>query len=277
MSSKPLTAHDPIAVFDSGVGGLTVVHQLHSLLPHEQIIYFGDSLRAPYGGRSTEVIKEFSCEITRFLLTHSPKIIVIACNTVSAVALDSVQKVAGDIPVIGVVAPGCEGAIQQGVKRVGVIGTRATIEASAYQRGIAQRKSSLEVFEKACPLLAPLVEEGFAQSEVAVEVLQVYLKDLLATGIDSLVLGCTHYPLLLEALSKVVGDDITIIDSAYWTALEIRKELESRSLCADRKDKDDIYYTSDLTDQFTSLATTFLQERIGTFKSVTHNPMTIQE
>ncbi len=265
----------PIGVFDSGLGGLTVVYELRELLPQEEIIYLGDTLRCPYGGRSIEAIKTFSHEVVQFLLNQNVKMIIVACNTVSAVALDEIIALAGDIPVVGVVQPGCKAAIHTSAgRRIGVIGTKATIKAGAYGDGIRELNDQVTVHEKACPLLVPLVEEGFAESRVTDLVLEEYLDDLIDLGIDTLVLGCTHYPLLEKEIQGVVGGKIQVIDSAWWTAREAKVILTSEDLLATDRQSEDSFYATDMTDEFSKLASAFLRGNMDTVVEIDlHNEL----
>ena len=249
----------PIAVFDSGVGGLTVLSELSKILPDEQIIYFGDTLRCPYGDRSVETIRKFSIEITKFLLTRNVKMIIAACNTVSAVALDCVKESAGDIAVIGVVEAGCRAAVHSSAaNKIGVIGTRATIGAGAYGKGIRAINPEITVYEKACPLLVHLVEEGEYDSRIADLVLEKYLFELLDLGIDSIVLGCTHYPMLYNAVSRCVGRNVTVINGAKFTAEEAKTILDRECLLTDKRVGEDMLFATDITPQFERLASVFL-------------------
>jgi len=250
----------PIGVFDSGLGGLTVVHELREALPEEQLIYLGDTLRCPYGGRSIEAIRTFSREITTFLMKQNVKMVVVACNTVSAVALADVMEVAGDIPVLGVVGPGCRAALHTSAdRRIGVIGTKATIRAGAYGNGIRALDERVTVYEKACPLLVPLVEEGFIDSKVTELLLEEYLDELIDYGVDTLVLGCTHYPLLAKPIHRVLGGRIEVIDSAWWTARETKQILMDRNELAISRGGHDRFYATDMTDEFTKQASIFLR------------------
>lgn len=250
----------PIGVFDSGLGGLTVVHEIREFLPNEQIIYLGDTLRCPYGGRSIEAIKTFSREITSFLLKQNVKMIIVACNTVSAVALDDIIELAGSIPVLGVVGPGCRAAIHTSVdRRIGVIGTKATIRAGAYGKGIRELDPSVTVFEKPCPLLVPLVEEGFVNTKVTELVLAEYLTEFIDFGVDTLVLGCTHYPLLSKEIQKVLGGRIEVIDSAWWAARESKQILSDRNELSFERTGHDHFYATDMTEEFTRQASIFLR------------------
>jgi glutamate racemase len=254
-----MSGKQAIAVFDSGVGGLTVFAELSKILPNETIVYLGDTLRCPYGDRSVETIKKFSVEITNFLLTRDVKMIIAACNTVSSVALDCVKETAGEIPVIGVVEAGCRAAVQSSqAKRIGVIGTRATIGAGAYGKGIRAINPEIVVYEKACPLLVHLVEEGEVDSRITDVALQKYLYDLLDFGIDSLVLGCTHYPLLYNAVLRCVGDGVSVINGAKFVAEEAKKILAKNELLTDKKIGEDVIFATDITPQFERLAAAFL-------------------
>ena len=258
-----------IAVFDSGLGGLTVVHELKELLPKETIIYLGDTLRCPYGSRSVEAIRTFTKEITTFLLTKKIKIIVVACNTVSSVALDVVKSVAGEIPVLGVVEPGCRAAVSHSAdKKVGVIGTRATISAGAYGNGIRAIDSEITVYEKACPLLVPLVEEGFTQPPVVDIILEEYLDELIDYGIDSLVLGCTHYPLLSKSIHRVLGGRIKVLDSAWWSAKEVKCILSQKELLLSERVSKDYFYATDMTPQFQKIASNFLRGDVAGIEEI---------
>jgi glutamate racemase len=249
----------PIAVFDSGVGGLTVFAELSKNLPEEQIIYLGDTLRCPYGNKSVETIKSISREITAFLLSQNVKMIIAACNTVSSVALDSVFELAGEIPVLGVVEPGCRAAVKSSLtKKVAVIGTRATIAASAYKKGIRKINPEILVYEKACPLLVHLVEEGETDSAVTDAVLKKYLGELLDKEIDTLVLGCTHYPLLQDAVIRCVGNEVKVINGARLVAQEAKELLEKNNLLSAEKIAEDVFYATDITPQFERLTEVFL-------------------
>ncbi len=266
----------PIGVFDSGLGGLTVVHELREALPNERLIYLGDTLRCPYGGRSIDAIRTFSREITTFLMKQNVKMIVVACNTVSAVALQDVIEVAGNIPVLGVVGPGCRAALHTSVdKRIGVIGTKATVRAGAYGNGIRALDERVTVYEKACPLLVPLVEEGFAENKVTELMLEEYLDELVDFGVDTLVLGCTHYPLLSKQIHRVLGGRIEVIDSAWWTAREAKQILGDRGELAVEREGNDRFYATDMTEEFTRLASIFLRGQMDSVVEIDlHNELT---
>jgi glutamate racemase len=241
----------PIGVFDSGVGGLTVVKQVMKTLPNEDIVYFGDTARLPYGSKSKEAVTRFSSQIVRFLLTKNVKAIIIACNTASSNSLDTLRK-EFSLPIFGVVVPGVEEAIRSTKnKRVGIIGTAATVRSNAYQQLICQADPEIQVFSKACPLFVSLVEEGWTENEIARLTAQQYLKELIEEGIDSLVLGCTHYPLLKRCIGETVGDAIRLVDPAKATAKQVWNYLQKNALLNEtEKPGDRVFYVSDATDKF---------------------------
>jgi glutamate racemase len=215
-----------IGIFDSGIGGLTVLKEIVAKLPDENIIYLGDTARVPYGIRSAETVTRYSFENTQFLLAQEIKMLVVACNTATAVSLDAVKK-EFPLPVIGVLEPGARAAVvATKTRKVGVIGTEATIASGAYQRAINRLAPDAEVHSLACPLFVSLAEEGWTDNDVAELVAEKYLAPLRGRGIDTLVLGCTHYPLLKAVISKAVGPEITLIDSATETAKEVAAVLE---------------------------------------------------
>ena len=222
----------PIGVFDSGVGGLTVAAALRELLPAEDIFYVGDTARVPYGGKSPATIERYGIEISGMLLAEGAKIIVVACNTASALAVPRLQDLLR-VPVIGVIEPGASAAVAATKsKHVGVIGTRATVQSKAYERAIHAIDPSIKVRAQACPLLVPLIEEGWLEDAVTDQVIQRYLNPMVRSGIDTLVLGCTHYPLLSTALASYVGSGITLVDSARNCAANVRALLQKLSLAA---------------------------------------------
>ncbi len=222
----------PIGVFDSGVGGLTVAGQIRRLLPGEDLIYLGDTARVPYGTKSPETVVRFACEDARFLVGQGVKAVVVACNTASAWALAALEA-RFSVPVFGVIQPGALQALEKTRNlRIGVIGTNATIRSKAYERAILERNPEARVFTRSCPLLVPMVEEGWLNHAVTLEVLRIYLAPLLSRRVDTLVLGCTHYPLLKRALRKVVGQEVSLIDSAGSCAMFVREQLAARSLLA---------------------------------------------
>lgn len=215
-----------IGIFDSGIGGLTVLKELAAALPLENTIYLGDTARVPYGIRSAETVTRYSFENTQFLLSQEIKMLVVACNTASAVSLDAVKK-EFPLPVIGVLEPGARAAAAATrTRKVGIIGTEATIGSGAYEKALGKLDPAIQVFSKACPLFVPLAEEGWTENDVAVLVAERYLAFFRTSGIDTLVLGCTHYPLLKKVIGKAVGPGIALIDSATETAKEVASVLD---------------------------------------------------
>jgi glutamate racemase len=215
----------PIGVFDSGIGGLTVLQELLAILPSEDFIYLGDTARLPYGTKSNEVITRYSRENTEFLLAKGIKLLVVACNTSSAVALGEITRDTM-VPVVGVIEPGARAAVKASRSgKIGVIGTEATIASGAYTRAIQALKPGLEIYTRACPLLVPLVEEGWTDNEIAERTVAHYLESLKASGIDTLLLGCTHYPLMRRLFERVLGPRVRIVDSATATAGAVRERL----------------------------------------------------
>ncbi|MBI4395508.1 MAG: glutamate racemase [Elusimicrobia bacterium] len=252
------SSHSPIGVFDSGVGGLTVLRALASLLPKERFIYVGDTARVPYGTKSPESVRRFSLEIARYLKKRHVKAVVVACNTVSAVALPDLRKFL-PVPVLGVIEPGARAALAATrTGRVGIIGTLATIRSGAYEEAVHRLDSSLKVFCEACPLFVPLVEEGWVgRNPVTLQVARLYLKPLLAKRIDTLILGCTHYPLLKSVLKKVVNQ-VELIDSAEETAKAVRSRLEQDGILAPYGRRGECeFFSSDDPVKFTELGHKF--------------------
>jgi len=220
-----LSEERPICMFDSGIGGLTVLRAIGDRLPDERIIYFGDTARLPYGTKSKDTITRFSREIVEFLMGMNPKMIVVACNTASAYSLGDLKR-AVDIPVIGVIEPGARAAVRATRNRkVGVIGTRATIQSGAYLDAVQADDPGVKVFSKDCPLFVPLIEEGWMDQQVTLDIAREYLKHLVECGVDTLILGCTHYPLLKKVIGRVMGRDVILVDSAEETALEVEHAL----------------------------------------------------
>ena len=217
-------------MFDSGVGGLTVMREIMRQIPNERIIYFGDTARVPYGSKSRETVTRYSRQILRFLQTMEVKAIVVACNTASAYALDELEKET-DIPIIGVVKPGARAAVEATCNgRVGVIATNATVDSGIYTTYIRQIGPEVEVIGKACPLFVPLVEEGLWQDPVTDEIAMRYLSELIDSGIDTLILGCTHYPLIRATIAKIMGEHVRLVNPAYETALELKALLEEKGI-----------------------------------------------
>jgi glutamate racemase len=229
------TASDrSIGVFDSGIGGLTVLRALVNAMPSEEFIYLGDTARLPYGTKSNEVIKRYSRENSEFLLAKGIKLLVVACNTSSAVALEHIAG-ATMIPVVGVIEPGARAVVRASRSgKIGVIGTEATIASGAYTRTIQRLRPDAEIYTRACPLLVPLAEEGWVNNEVAERTVAFYLESLKRSGIDTLLLGCTHYPLLLRMFERVLGRGVRVVDSALATADAVRAQLAALGLARGR-------------------------------------------
>ena len=220
----------PIGMFDSGIGGLTVLKAIIERLPNEAVVYFGDTARLPYGTKSRETVTRFSREIVDFLMTKNPKMVVVACNTASAYSLSVIRSMV-DVPVVGVIEPGAIAAIRVTRNRkVGVIGTRATVESGAYLDAIQNREPGVRVFSKACPLFVPLIEEGWTEHRVTHEIASDYLRSLVDCGVDTLILGCTHYPLLKGVIQSVVGKNVVLVDSAEETAKDVEGRLKANRL-----------------------------------------------
>ena len=253
-----------VGIFDSGIGGLTVVRQVSKLLPNEKLIYFGDTARVPYGSKSPQVVREFALQDALFLADKNIKAMIIACNTASAEALDLLQK-EFDIPIIGVIKPGA-GAAANVTKngKIGVIGTYGTIASGAYKAELLAVDSSLEVESAACPLLVPLVEEGWESKDVTKEILKEYLSPLTDKNIDTLILGCTHYPILKPLIQEVVGDEVVLIDSAEASAAELERILNEKGLSAVNEDSsvEHEYYVSDFPFKFKETAERFLGKKL---------------
>lgn len=249
----------PIGVFDSGVGGLTVAREILKQYPNESIVYFGDTARVPYGSKSKDTIIKFSRQIVRFLKAQNVKAIVVACNTASAFALDVIEKEI-DIPIIGVVKPGAKVAAQTTEnKKVGIIGTEATVRSELYTKYIKSIDGAITVFGKACPLFVPLVEEGMLNDSVTDEMARRYLEVLKEVGVDSLILGCTHYPLLRDTIGKVMGDGVRLVNPAYETARSLGFLMEEHNIKASSNHKATYdFYVSDGAQKFKNFANSIL-------------------
>ncbi|MCI6004812.1 MAG: glutamate racemase [Blautia sp.] len=251
----------PIGVFDSGVGGLTVAREIMRNLPSEKIVYFGDTARVPYGSKSRETIIRYSRQIIRFLQEQQVKAIVIACNTASAFALDAVRDEL-EIPVLGVIEPGALVAARETRnKRVGVIGTIGTVGSGIHEDFLRKLDPEITVFGKACPLFVPLVEEGWLHDPITFEVARRYLRELQEREIDTLILGCTHYPLIRSTIREVMGEGVRLVNPAYESALELKRLLTEEDLLSTGKEQEEFpyrFYVSDLADKFKSFANSIL-------------------
>lgn len=270
--NSELSKNAPIGVFDSGVGGLTVVREIMRQIPNEKIIYFGDTARVPYGSKSQETVTRFSEQIVRFLKTFQVKTIVVACNTASAYALDTLEK-DSHIPIIGVVKPGAKVAAEVTRNgRIGVIATEATIGSQIYTEYIKELNKNVTIYGKACPLLVPLVEEGLLQDPVTDEIARRYLAELIDIDIDTLILGCTHYPLIRSTVGRIVGDKVTLVNPAYETALELKEMLNSHGLLSNEAptlgSNQYRFYVSDKAEKFVRFANSIIKYGILSAKAV---------
>lgn len=257
-----MTAARPIGVFDSGVGGLTVVQALLEALPSEDVLYLGDTGRQPYGTKSADTIVRYSLENTDFLLARGVKMIVVACNSASAVALDAVRERAG-VPVVGVIEPGARAAATLSrSRRVGVVGTDATIAAGTYTRTLRTLAPDVEVYSRSCPLFVPLAEEGWTSGPVAQQVAERYLASLAQAAVDVLILGCTHYPLLKGVIAEVMGASVALVDSADETARAVAALLRDAAIAASGGRGRASFVVTDVPDRFVRIGRHFLGERV---------------
>jgi glutamate racemase len=259
----------PIGVFDSGIGGLTVVKKISQTFPDENIIYFGDTARVPYGSKSNSTVIEYSIQDARFLMNKGVKVIVAACNTASSIALGAIKK-EFNIPVIGMIEPGAGSAAEKTENgKIGVIGTRATINNKAYSKEIKKINAGLEVYEKACPLFVPLAEEGWIKHKAVYQIAEEYLKELREKKIDTLVLGCTHYPILSEVIQEVIGPNVKLIDSGIASAEALDRELKRMDLFAGRNSSGtQEFYVSDIPIKFKEVAELFFGRKISEVKKI---------
>lgn len=262
----------PIGVFDSGVGGLTVAREIMRQLPNEKIVYFGDTARVPYGSKSKDTIIRYSRQIIRFLLTKQVKAIVVACNTASAFALEEIRN-DYDIPIIGVVKPGAKVAVETtNNNRIGIIGTEGTISSKIYSQIIHKKSPEMHVIGKACPLFVPLVEEGWLNDPVTDEIAFRYLAELKHMDIDTLILGCTHYPLLRSTVARIMGNEVALVNPAYETAKELKQLLVTEGIATELEDvwREENYdfYVSDAADKFKQFANSILPFDIKTIHHI---------
>lgn len=270
----------PIGIFDSGVGGLTVYRALHEHLPNERFVYLGDTARVPYGTKSLATVERYAVENAQFLAAHGIKLLVVACNTASALALPAIRA-ALKIDVVGVIGPGARAAVanspSSNAKRIGVIATESTVHSGAYTEAIKKAEPDATVIERACPLFVPLAEEGWADEDVARTIAETYLKDLRAS-INRLVLGCTHYPILRNVIRETVGEQVELIDSGEATAVEVKSLLKEKSLARltpgtgalDRQLCDDLdhFYVTDAAERFARVAERFLGSKPARLEAV---------
>ncbi len=259
----------PIGVFDSGIGGLTVVKRIASTLPKENIIYFGDTARVPYGSKSNSTVIEYALQDAKFLINKNVKAIVVACNTVSSVALKELRN-NFNVPIIGMIEPGAKSAVKETKNGlIGVIGTRATINNKAYSKEINVIEPDIKVFEKPCPLFVPLAEEGWVNHKAAYEIAEEYLKELRDLKIDTLVLGCTHYPILAKVIQEVIGENVKLIDSGIASAEVVNKELDRLDLHSNKYSQgDQDFFVSDIPVKFKEVAELFLGREVNQIQKV---------
>lgn len=254
---------NPIGFFDSGIGGLTVVKSVSQLLPNENIVYFGDTARVPYGSKSNDTVIEYSLQAANFLLRKNIKLLVVACNTASSVALKDLKRFL-TIPVIGMIEPGSKMALRESRNgRIGIIGTNATINNKAYSHELKKLNPKVQVFEKACPLFVPIAEEGWINHKATELIAKEYLTELKIKKVDSLVLGCTHYPILKSVIQNVMGRNVKLVDSGTPAARLVEEYLNGRGL---RNISNQIgrkeFYVSDLPNKFREIAERFLEKKI---------------
>ena len=254
-----MRAREPgIGVFDSGIGGLTVVHRLIEALPNESLLYLGDTARWPYGTKSAEVVSRYTLENARFLLDKGVKLLVVACNTMSAVALAALRAHTS-VPVVGVIEPGARAALTATRNRkIGVIGTEGTIGSGTYTRALRALDPGLEIYTRACPLFVALAEEGWVDNEIARQAAAMYLASLRQSRIDTLVLGCTHYPLLAKTIGAYLGPEVQLVDSATETAREVTAMLAAHDLTATRGPGSTSFFVTDVPDRFVRIGSRFL-------------------
>lgn len=259
----------PIGIFDSGIGGLTVLREIRTGLPHENIVYFGDTARVPYGTKSRETITRFSTDIVSFLNDYNTKLVIVACNTASSLSLEALKR-KFTVPIIGVIEPGAREALSKTKSgRIGVIGTKATISSGSYENALKAMDPKLKVFSQSCPLFVPFVEEGWLEGEVVNRVAKIYLGQIKSFKVDTLILGCTHYPLLSKVIQKALGDKVKLVNSAEATAREAKNLLEKLKLkSASRERQETLFFVSDEPEQFRSLGERFLGRSIQSVAKV---------
>lgn len=272
INKKLMHRSAPVGVFDSGVGGLTVAREIMRQIPNEKIIYFGDTARVPYGSKSQETVTRYSEQIVRFLKTFQVKTIVVACNTASAYALDTLEQNI-EIPIIGVIKPGARTAAEVTRNgRIGVIATEATIASQMYTKYITRLNSDVTIYEKACPLFVPLVEEGLLEDPVTDEIARRYLTELIDIDIDTLILGCTHYPLIRSTLHRIMGERVTLVNPAYETAVELKRMLSDMDMLNDKAPElgsnQYRFYVSDKAEKFVRFANSIIKYGILSAKTI---------
>ena len=258
----------PIGFFDSGLGGLMSVQELHEKLPNEKVLYFGDTARTPYGSKSPETIKEFAGQIVDYLVSKDVKLIIIACNTVTAMALDSLREKYPNVPIYGVIGPTVRKVVDDGCEKVGIIATKATIASDVYAKKLSELKPSIKTYSLACPAIVPLIEEGFTDTEIMEKTVQFYLDDFVkGNDFDNLILGCTHYPLIAKHISKLYPE-LNLYSSAAEVVNELAEYLKENDMLAEENDFNDRYYASDLSDNFLAMTDLLFSDRNSKIKLV---------
>ena len=258
----------PIGIFDSGVGGLTVAHAIKQILPGEGLIYFGDTAHLPYGDKSAESIRNYSQRITEFLLDHDAKVVLVACNSASASAFDSLKEEFREKTILfDVIDPVVEYIGTRNFNKIGVIGTKRTISSGTYEQKIRQKSAKTEVISLATPLLVPMIEEGFIFDDISNAIIRTYLSSESLAGIQALILGCTHYPIIKNQISKIFNFNVEVVDSARIVAMILREELERKKLLNDSGKVSDIFFVSDYTTYFEKIARMFFEGEINLKKA----------
>jgi glutamate racemase len=258
----------PIGIFDSGVGGLTVAHAIKQLLPGENLVYFGDTAHLPYGDKSAEAICYYSRKITDFLLEHDSKVVLVACNSASASAFETLKKeYSGKVMLYDVIDPVVDHISDMKFSKIGVIGTKRTISSGTYEQKIKASSPSTEVVSMATPLLVPMIEEGFIFDDISNAIIRAYLSNELFEGIQALILGCTHYPIIKNQISKIFNFNIDVVDSSRIVAMILREALESKGMLNDSGNVNDIFYVSDYTPYFEKIARMFFEGHINLQKA----------
>jgi glutamate racemase len=258
----------PIGIFDSGVGGLTVAHAIKQILPGESLIYFGDTAHLPYGDKSAESIRNYSQRITEFLLDHNAKVVLVACNSASASAFDSLKEEFREKTILfDVIDPVVDYISTRNFSKIGVIGTKRTISSGTYEQKIRQKSVKTEVISLATPLLVPMIEEGFIFDDISNAIIRTYLSNESLLGIQALILGCTHYPIIKNQISKIFNFNVEVVDSARIVAMILREELERKKLLNDSGNVSDRFFVSDYTTYFEKIARMFFEGEINLKKA----------
>jgi len=258
----------PIGIFDSGVGGLTVAHAIKQILPGENLVYFGDTAHLPYGDKSAESIKNYSRRITEFLLDHKSKVVLVACNSASASAFDTLKLEFGERTIlIDVIDPVVEYLSTRNFARIGVIGTKRTISSGTYENKVREKSPATSVISMATPLLVPMIEEGFIYDDISNAIIRTYLSDKSLDGIQALILGCTHYPIIKNQISKIFNFNVEVVDSARLVSVILRDTLEKNNLLNDSGKSNDLFFVSDYTPYFEKIARMFFEGEINLEKA----------